>query len=57
MTDTIDSVEPAPSSESLADGDRPRPVAPWIALAIAVAMIGLFVLLVGAEPRSACTVI
>lgn len=48
MTDAVDAVEPAGGDES-SDGDRPRPVAPWIALGIAVVMVGLFVLLVGAD--------
>ncbi len=48
MTDASDIVESAPDSE-LTGGDRPRAVAPWVALGIAVVMIGLFVLLVGAD--------
>ena len=44
MTATVDApVEPDPDEPSR------RPVAPWIALAIAVVMIGLFVVLVGAD--------
>lgn len=31
-------------------GDRRRPIAPWIALATAVVMVGLFVVLIGADP-------
>ena len=48
MTDAVDAVEPDGGNES-SDGDRPRPVAPWIALGIALVMVGLFVLLVGAD--------
>ncbi len=45
MTD-LDSSEPAAES---VDGPRSRPVAPWIALVIAVVLTGLFVVLVGAD--------
>jgi cytochrome c biogenesis protein CcmG/thiol:disulfide interchange protein DsbE len=48
VTEIIDGVEPATNDESQAS-DRRRPIAPWIALAIAVVLTGLFVLLVGAD--------
>ncbi len=41
--------EPPPVSGE----DRGRPLAPWIALAVAVALTGLFVVLVGADPDGA----
>lgn len=49
MTDTINAAEPVPPSESSDDDERSRPVAPWIALVIAIVLTGLFVLLVGAD--------
>ena len=45
MTDVAES---APAS-SAPDEQRTRPIAPWIALVIAVVMTGLFVVLVGAD--------
>lgn len=47
MTDTID--DSAVDDDSPVGGGRSR-LAPWVALAIAVAMIGLIVLLVNANP-------
>jgi cytochrome c biogenesis protein CcmG/thiol:disulfide interchange protein DsbE len=43
VTDVVDAAPDA------ADEQRSRPVAPWIALVIAVVMTGLFVVLVGAD--------
>ncbi len=39
----------APEAEGAGEAGR-RPVAPWVALAIAVVMIGLIVVLIGADP-------
>ena len=48
MTDTIDGVESAPVDDQRTP-DRRRPVAPWIALVVAIVLTGFFVLLVGAD--------
>ena len=50
MTDQIELPGAAEGMEPAGPGRR-RPVAPWVALAIAVVMTGLFVVLVGASPN------
>jgi len=50
MTDTAETPTSADGAATeFGEAGRPRPVAPWIALAVAIVLTGLFVVLVGAN--------